>query len=50
MRIPIAIFAALAFAAGATAQPPTGYHLVPGSLEPDRGPDGNTSSSTRPGG
>jgi glyoxylase-like metal-dependent hydrolase (beta-lactamase superfamily II) len=42
MRIPIAIFAALAFAAGVAAQPPAGYHLVPGSLEPGRGPDGNS--------
>lgn len=42
MRIPIAILAALAFAAGAAAQPPAGWHLVPGTLEPDRGPDGNS--------
>jgi len=36
--------AALATAFGAIAQPPesTFYHLVPGSLEPGRGPDGNS--------
>jgi glyoxylase-like metal-dependent hydrolase (beta-lactamase superfamily II) len=32
----------LGFAAAAPAQMPAGYHLVAGTLEPDRGPDGNS--------
>lgn len=43
MRIPMAVLAALTGFACALAQPAaTGYHVVPGSLEPNRGPDGNS--------
>jgi len=43
MRMPISVLAALASLPCASAQPAaTGYHVVPGSLEPDRGPDGNS--------
>lgn len=44
MRLCLAAFTAFASAACAVAQPavPAGYHLVPGSLEPGRGPDGNS--------
>jgi glyoxylase-like metal-dependent hydrolase (beta-lactamase superfamily II) len=41
MRLLLAAFTAVASAACAVAQP-AGYHLVPGSLEPGRGPDGNS--------
>lgn len=43
MRMPIFALAALAGLSCALAQPAaTGYHVVPGSLEPNRGPDGNS--------
>ncbi len=44
MRRSVAALAVLLGVACATAQPPApaGYHLIPGSLEPNRGPDGNS--------
>ena len=42
MRLVIAILAALGCASAACAQLPAGYHLVEGTLEPHRGPDGNS--------
>lgn len=44
MRLLLVAFTAFVSAACAVAQPtmPAGYHLVPGSLEPGRGPDGNS--------
>ena len=37
-----AAFALLAGCAGPAAERPAGWHLVPGTFEPDRGPDGNS--------
>ncbi len=44
MRTVLALFAVLAGGACATAaaDAPTAWHLVPGTFEPDRGPDGNS--------
>jgi len=44
MRMPVSLLAALPAAACATAQPhpSTAYHFVPGTFEPNRGPDGNS--------
>ena len=39
----IMVLALLALSGGSAAQPPAApYHLVPGTLEPNRGPDGNS--------
>jgi glyoxylase-like metal-dependent hydrolase (beta-lactamase superfamily II) len=42
MRLVVAILAALGSATVAGAQVPAGYHLIEGTLEPNRGPDGNS--------
>ena len=43
-RLIVALACLLALAASATsrAQPPQDWHLIPGTFEPDRGPDGNS--------
>lgn len=42
MRLVAAILAAIGSATVAFAQVPAGYHLIEGTLEPNRGPDGNS--------
>ena len=42
MRLAAALFAFAAAACATAAAEPSGWHLVPGTFEPNRGPDGNS--------
>lgn len=50
MRKAVVLAAALLAACATTAPAPTAWHFIPGTFEPDRGPDGNSIFLDAPGG